>query len=66
MQMPLHYEILGNLNNIREEDIVRQVYSFKALISENELKYLMTLAQKCGINIDFKNARDEDIKNFIE
>ena len=42
------------------------MFSFKALISENELKYLIQLNDIGEGNVEFINACDGDIKNLIK
>ena len=46
--------------------MANELYSFNALISENELKFLMQLNDITTGDIDFMNTTDGDIKNLIK
>jgi hypothetical protein len=43
-----------------------ELYSFRALISETELRQLMQLNNICGCGVDFMKANDDDIKALIK
>jgi predicted secreted protein len=43
-----------------------ELFSFRALISENELKQLMQLNEMYSCGVDFMTATDEDIKGLIK
>lgn len=59
-------EIVKKLNAFNLQDVSAELYSFKALISEDELKLLMSLNDLCGGDVNFMKATDEDIKNLIK
>lgn len=54
------------MNAFNLQDVSAELYSFKALISEDELKQLMSLNDLCGGEVNFMKANDEDIKNLIK
>lgn len=43
-----------------------ELFSFKALISENELRTLMQINDICGAGLDFTSTTDDDIKALIK
>jgi hypothetical protein len=43
-----------------------ELFSFRALISENELKQLMQLNDMFGCGVDFMSATDDEIKSLIK
>lgn len=45
--------------------VVNEMYSFKGLINESELKALMQLNQQNNGKIDFMNADEQEVKQFI-
>ena len=54
------------INAINQLDVARELFSFRALISQAELKSMIQLNEICQTNIDFINATDDQIKNFIK
>jgi len=59
-------EVIKKLNGFNLQDVSAQLYSFKALISEEELKQLIQINDLYGGGVDFMKATDEDIKNLIK
>eukprot|EP00347_Sterkiella_histriomuscorum_P012073 403369992 len=56
---------ITQLNQISQLEVAQELFSFRALISEAELKSMIQLNEICNTNIDFINATDDQIKEFI-
>lgn len=53
---------IGQISQVNEISVVNELYSFRALITENELKSMIQLNNIQNSNIDFMNCQDENIK----
>ena len=54
------------MNGLDLQSGASELYSFRALISETELRQLMQLNDLCGCGVDFMKATDDDIKALIK
>ena len=59
-------EIVAKINGIDHTLVAGELFSFNALISENELKCLLQLNEINHFELDFHTATDADIKNLIK
>ena len=59
-------EIIKRINAFNLQDFSAELFSFKALINEEELKLLIQLNDLCGSEVNLMTAKDEDIKNLIK
>ncbi|CDW71523.1 UNKNOWN [Stylonychia lemnae] len=57
---------INAINAINQFEVAQELFSFRALISQSELKSMIQLNEICKANIDFINATDDMIKNFIK
>lgn len=62
----LQTQTITALNGINYQDVASELFSFRALISQDELKSMIQLNEICSANINFINATDEQIQNFLK
>lgn len=62
----LQSQAIKAVNDINQGEVAGELYSFRALISQEELKSMIQLNEICNTNIDFIKASDDDIKGFLK